>query len=115
MAGPKRGCSSATSDSSTDAGKKAKHQVTMCTIKKWQRELDCEHHTLLWLPCKKDKSDCSLVATLQCDVSGKNEDRIWEMRNFSGIWVSGCTNYKTSNIVDHATTTSTLLQWLVSG
>ena len=100
MAGPKRGCSS---DSSTDAGKKTKRQVTMRTFKKWQHELGCEHHMLPWLPCKKDKSNRSLVAMLRCDICRKNEDRIWEMRSFSGIWVSDCTNHKMSKIVDHAT------------
>ena len=68
MAGQKRGYSSATSDSSTDAGKKAKHQVTVRTLKKWQRDLDCEHHTLLWFQCEKDELDRSLVATLWCDI-----------------------------------------------
>ena len=100
----KRGCSIAMGDSSSnDTSKKAKRQVTMHSFEKWQRELDCEHHTLDWLPCERNESDHSLVATLWCDVCRKNEDRIRGMRNFSRVWVSGSTYHKTSNIVDHAT------------
>ena len=44
LAGQKHGCSSATSDSSSnDTAKKAKHQVTVRTYEKWQCELDPEY------------------------------------------------------------------------
>lgn len=56
LAGQKHGCSSATSDSSSnDTAKKAKHQVTVRTYEKWQCELDPEYHTLAWLQCEKNK------------------------------------------------------------
>ena len=52
---------------------------------------------------ERNESDHSQVATLWCNICRKNEDRMRGMRNFSSIWVSGSTNHKTSNIVDHAT------------
>lgn len=43
----------------------------MRTFEKWQCELDCEHHVC------KNELDHSLVVTLWCNVSTKNEDRMW--------------------------------------
>ena len=48
-------------------------------------------------------SDKSLVSTLWCEVCRRYKDKIQGMRNYSGAWVPGSTNHKTSNLVDHAT------------
>ena len=58
--------------------------------------------SLLWLRCDKDEANRSLVATLYCKVCRQFEDRIRGMRNFSSAWVTGTTNHRTSNVLDHA-------------
>ena len=82
--------------------KKAKRQVGMSTCEKWQREFDREYQSLLWLRCDKDEANRSLVATLYCKVCRQFEDRIRGMCNFSSAWVTGTTNHRTSNVLDHA-------------
>ena len=87
--------------SSASASKRAKRQVSVATCEKWQREFDQEYQSLLWLCYDVDKADRSLVATLWCEVCRTYKEKICFMRNFSGVWVSGSTNHKSSNIVDH--------------
>ena len=82
--------------------KKAKRQVGVSMCKKWQREFDREYQSLLWLRCDKDEANRSLVATFYCKVCRQFEDRIRGMRNFSSAWVTGTTNHRTSNVLDHA-------------
>ena len=100
--------STSTSDSSssdcasTSVRKIAKRQVTVATFDKWQRQFDRDYQSLLWLQCTKDRSDSSLVSTLWCDVCRQYEAKITGMRNFSLAWITGSTNHKTSNILDHA-------------
>ena len=43
------------------------------------------------------------MSTLWCEVCRKYKDKIEGMRNYTGVWVAGSTNHKTSNIVDQAT------------
>lgn len=57
--------SSVSLSGSQTSGKKAKHEVG---VEKWQREIDHEHQSLLWLRCQKDAANRSLVATLYCEV-----------------------------------------------
>lgn len=104
MSAQKRASSSSTSSGSESSGasKKAKRQVTVATFQKWKREYNREHQSLLWLRCDIDKSDKSLVATLWCELCRQHEDRIRSKRNFSAAWVTGSTNHRTSNILDHA-------------
>ena len=40
---------------------------------------------------------------LWCEACRKHEDGITGMKNFSKTWITGSSNQKTSNIVDHAT------------
>ena len=48
------------------------------------------------------EQDPSLVDTLSCDVCTRFEANIRGLKNFSGAWISGSNNNRTSNIVDHA-------------
>ena len=87
----------------TAPSKKGKRQVTIATFQKWQTQFEREHATLSWLRCDRDSRDKSLVDCLWCDVCRKHEDRIVGMKNFSRAWITGSSNHKNSNIVDHAT------------
>lgn len=92
---------SAASTSSTS--KKAKRQVTIATFKKWQTQYEREYQSLSWLRCDVDKHNREVVDLLWCDACRKHERSIVGMKNFSGAWIAGSSNHKTSNIVDHAT------------
>ena len=91
--------SSSTDDATT--AKRLKRQVQVSTFEKWQRELDKEHNTLLWLCCERDRRERLLVSTLYCKVCREYEDKIIGFRNFSSAWING-SNQRTSIIVDHA-------------
>ncbi len=90
-----------TSGCSTSASKRTKRQVTVATCEKWQRDFNRDYQSLLWLRYDVDKADRSLVDTLYCEVCRTYKDKIRFIRNFSGVWVTGSTNHKSSNIVDH--------------
>ena len=98
--------SSASSSTNTcDAlisAKKAKRQVTLTTFEKWQRNLDAQHQTLTWLKCDKDAKDKNLVSLLWCSACREFKEKICSRKNYSHAWVSGSTNQRTSNILDHA-------------
>ena len=70
--------------------------------RKCKRELNMEHKTLLWLRCDKDETDKLLVSTLWCKICRRYKDRLNGMRNYSGAWISGSTNHKTSNVINHS-------------
>ena len=55
-----------------------------------------------WLRCDRDDTDRNLVTTLWCEVCRRYKEKMHGMRNYTGVWVSGSTNHKTSNIADHA-------------
>ena len=82
--------------------KRSKRQVQVSTFNKWQRELDKEHSSLVWLRCDRDKDDQLLVSTVYCKVCREYENKIIGMRNFSSAWINGSWNHRTSNILDHA-------------
>lgn len=84
------------------AGKCPKRQVTVNTFLKWQSSLEREHQTISWLRYDVDKMNRTLVDTLWCEACRKNEERIIGMKNYSGVWIKGSTNHKTSSVVDHA-------------
>ena len=106
----KRGSSSSytTTESDSDncdessTAKKVKRQLTVATFEKWQRLYEQEHQTLTWLRCKRDRSDSTVVESLFCEVCKTFEDNIHGMRNFSSTWISGSTNLRASNMIDHA-------------
>ena len=84
------------------SAKKRKRQVSYTTFKKWQANLEKDHRTLSWLKCDLDASDRSVVDTLWCQVCRKYEERLQGMKNYSTIWITGSTNHKTSNVIDHS-------------
>ena len=87
--------------SGSQTSEKKRHQVSASTIEKWQREFNRDYQSLLWLHCDKDVANWSLLATLYCEVCRRFEDRVQGMRNFSSAWLTGSTNHKTSNVLDH--------------
>jgi hypothetical protein len=93
LVGRKRPCSA------SKPGSSKKYQVTKATFEKWQQEHEREHQTLSWLRCKLDMD----VASLYCDVCRKYEGNLESLKNFSRVWISGSTNQKVSNVLDHAT------------
>ena len=86
---------------SSSCSKRSKRQVTVATCEKWQREFDRDYQTLLWLRCDVDTANRSLIDTLWCDVCRTYQAKIQYNRNFSAVWVTGLTNHKSSNVVDH--------------
>ena len=44
------------------------------------------------------------MASLYSSACKKYEDRILAMNNFSMTWITGCTNQKSRNVVDHVNT-----------
>ena len=95
--------SSSEGESSAGTKKKPKRQAKVATFEKWKREFNPRHRCLEWLRCDREKSDKNSVSTLWCEVCRKYKDKIQGMRNYTGVWVVGSTNHKTSNIVDHTT------------
>ena len=91
-----------TEDSTSTTGSK-KRKVTVTTFNKWKTQFERDHSTLSWLRCDVCKDDKTVVEVLWCEACRKYEDRITSMKNFSKAWISGSSNQKTSNIVDHAT------------
>ena len=86
---------------SASSSKKAKRQVTKATFNKWQRENDREHQTLSWLRCEMDRDNIH-VASLHCALCNKYEGHLQSLKSFNAAWITGSTNQKVSNVVDHA-------------
>ena len=100
MAGRKR-CAS-DRETAGPSRKHSKRQVTKATFDKWQQEYEREHQTLSWLRCNLER-DKRHVASLHCAVCKKYEDSLLSLKSFSRAWISGTTNQKVSNVIDHAT------------
>ena len=86
----------------SSSAKTSKRQVTKATFDKWQREHDRQHQTLSWLRCELERDNLH-VASLHCAVCRKYKGSLRSLRSFSAVWISGSTNQKVSNVVDHAT------------
>lgn len=98
----KRSLYSSSSDSSmAGPSAKKKRQFIRSTFDKWQREHDRKLQTLTWLRCNLE-SDKVHVANLCCSVCKKYEKSICSLKNFSSSWITGSTNLKLSNMLDHA-------------
>ena len=97
----KRSASTAAS-TSQDSAKKAKRQVSVLTYKKWQTNYEQEYQMLSWLRCDVNERDKSLVGLLWCAVCRRFEERIRGVKNFSNVWITGSSNHKCSNVLDHA-------------
>jgi hypothetical protein len=97
-------CGAGTSLESTSGpnSKKAKRQVSVTTVQRWQTNFDKEHQTLMWLRFKKEKHDKSQVSLLFCEVCKQYESHLKAWKGYSSTWVDGSTNYRSSNILDHA-------------
>ena len=78
-----------------------RRQVSKRTFENWQRKFDKEHQTLTWLRCHLDTHKRT-VQYLYCDVCKKYEANIQSFKNFTTTWITGSTNQKVSNVVDHA-------------
>ncbi len=94
----KRSISSSASSSDSQP-KKAKRQVSVATLQKWQSQQEKEHKTLSWLRCDKQQKH---VESLWCEACRRFEDKIRGVKNFSAAWITGSTNQKLSNVLDHA-------------
>ena len=79
--------------------KKIKRQVSVSTFKRWQRSFDSEYQTLTWLKC--DKENQNRVSVLWCSACREYSSKICSMKNYSRAWVTGSTNQRTSNVLDH--------------
>ena len=93
------------SSSEKDPGpsKKApKRQVTKSTFEKWQREHERQYSMLSWLRCELNCDKVHIVS-LSCAACKKYEPYIVPLKNFSKAWISGSSNLKVSNLLDHAT------------
>ena len=97
MAGHKR-CGS---EAAGPSRKASERQVTKSTFDKWQKEYERDHQTLSWLRCDLER-DKRHVAALYCAVCKKYEDSLQSLKSFSRAWVTGSTNHKVSNVLDHA-------------
>ena len=65
---------------------------------KWQSQQEKEHKTLSWLRCDKRQNH---VETLGCETCRRFKDKIRGAKNFSTAWITGSTNQKLSNVLDH--------------
>ena len=97
MAGRKR-CASEVAGPSKKASKRL---VTKATFDKWQQEFEREHQTLSLLRCDLQQ-DKRLVASLYCAVCKTYEDSLQSLKSFLRAWITGFTNQKVSNVLDHA-------------
>ena len=56
---------------------------------------------MTWLRSKVEKVPEHCISKLFCAVCQRYEDKICGMKHFSHAWITGSSNQKTSNIVDH--------------
>ena len=89
------------SEVSQTAAKKTKRTVSLPTFRKWQRELNKEYDSVVWLKYEQDGATGTVVAMF-CEVCRNYKDKIQSLRNFSPVWIQGSTNLKTSSVIDHA-------------
>ena len=78
-----------------------RRQVSKSTSENWQHKFDKEHQTWTWLRCLLDTHKHT-VKYLYCDVCKKYEANIQSLKNFTTTWITGSTNQRVSNVVDHA-------------
>ena len=81
--------------------KVAKRQVSKDYLLKWQRTYERDYQTMTWLRADFE-DDRMMVSTLWCEVCRRYEERICTKKNFSKAWIEGSTNYRASNVTDHA-------------
>ena len=81
--------------------KKPKRQVSVSTFEKWQQNFDQDHQILTWLRYDKNPGDRDLVSLLWCLACRKFQNKICSMKNYSSAWITGSTNQRMSNLLDH--------------
>jgi len=82
------------------SSKKSMRRLFKATFDKWERD-EITHQTMSWLSCELER-DRSFVATLYCSLCKRFEHHIQSGRNFSAAWITGSSNKKLSNVIDHA-------------
>ena len=102
MAGRKRGPATQFGHFGDSDVPAKKRQLTKATFNKWQHEHKKDHLTRSWLRCDLQQ-DQRHVASLRCEVCTKYRSHLESMKNFSKTWVTGSTNLKVSNVIEHAT------------
>ena len=101
MARHKRCGSECGSEAAGSSRKANKRQITKSTFDKWQQEHERDHQTRSWLRCDLER-DKHHVASLYCAVCKKYEHSLQSLKSFSRAWITGSTNHKVSNVLDHA-------------
>ena len=81
--------------------KSSKCQVSKATSDKWQQEYEQDHQMLTWLHYDLDRDKRHMVS-LYCGVCHKYEASFQSLKNFTRTWITGSTNQKVSNVLDHA-------------
>ena len=87
----------------TALAKKSKSQVAVTTFERWQRNFNQDCQTLTWLRCDTEKEDKNPVSLLWCSACREYmyRSKICSMKNYSQASVTGSTNHRTSNVLDH--------------
>ena len=62
--------------------------------------------SLIWLKYDVDNQDKTLVKVCGVALARSFDSSIREIKNYPSAWISGLTNYRASNITDHAATCS---------
>ena len=86
----------------SSGSKVVKCQIGYKTFEKWQVQYNTEHRTLTWLRCDTERGNARVVS-LWCEVCRSYERKICSHKNFSKVWINGSGNHRTSNVIDHAT------------
>ena len=87
----------------SSSSKTVKQQIRYTTLQKWQAQYNTDHKTLTWLHCDKETGNARIVLLLWCEVCRSYERKICSNKNFSRVWINGSGNHRTSNVIDHAT------------
>ena len=94
-----------------ETGKAKKRCVEYSTLRKWQRKLDCELQTMLWLFYTSEMDGGKkVVSQLKCKVCIDFADGIRSSKNFSDKWIVGADFMRISNVCDHAQVISKVMQ-----
>ena len=86
----------------SSSAKKGKEQIMKATFEKWQKEHEIEHQMLSWLQCDLDDKGTHMVS-LCWSICRKYKANIQSLKNFRRDWITGLTNQRTSNLMDHTT------------
>ena len=89
------------SEAAGPSRKVSTHQVTKATFDKWQHEYEKDHQTLSWLRCDLERNKRTWRLSIRA-VCRKYEDSLQSLNSFSRAWITGSTNQKVSNVLDHA-------------